>query len=176
MNDKRLIDLYYLYGKINYGIAYYQLINNEKELTYENLKQEIESLFNLNSCENDFQKAKQELQESNNRCDEEWNVIISQCRRIQDDSFKASNIPRWEEHLFRKDQYEMTKEEGNRLINLLHKVAENEVVDLAESIENYSEMSKENQQLRSNLSEEEYVLRQFTEYQDKLTKLINTLN
>ena len=70
----------------------------------------------------------------------------------------------------------MTKEEGNRLINLLHKVAENEVVDLAESIENYSEMSKENQQLRSNLSEEEYVLRQFTEYQDKLTKLINTLN
>ena len=130
----------------------------------------------IEACENDCQKAKQELQESNNRCDEEWNVIISQCRRIQDDSFKASNIPRWEEHLFRKDQYEMTKEEGNRLINLLHKVAENEVVDLAESIENYSEMSKENQQLRSNLSEEEYVLRQFTEYQDKLTKLINTLN
>lgn len=58
MNDKRLIDLYYLYGKINYGIAYYQLINNEKELTYENLKQEIESLFNLNSCENDFQIVK----------------------------------------------------------------------------------------------------------------------
>lgn len=58
MNDKRLIDLYYLYGKINYGIAYYQLINNEKKLTYENLKQEIESLFNLNSCENDFQIVK----------------------------------------------------------------------------------------------------------------------
>ena len=58
MNDKRLIDSYYLYGKINYGIAYYQLINNEKELTYENLKQEIESLFNLNSCENDFQIVK----------------------------------------------------------------------------------------------------------------------
>ena len=58
MNDKRLIDLYYLYGKINYGISYYQLINNEKELTYENLKQEIESLFNLNSCENDFQIVK----------------------------------------------------------------------------------------------------------------------
>ena len=67
----------------------------------------------------------------------------------------------------------MSEAEGHRLINLLDKVANNEVVDLAQSIEDYSEMSKENQQLRSNLSEEEYVLRQFTEYQEKLTKLMN---
>lgn len=58
MNDKRLIELYYLYGKINYGIAYYQLINKEKELTYENLKQEIESLVIVRSCKNDYQLVK----------------------------------------------------------------------------------------------------------------------
>lgn len=129
----------------------------------------------IEACENDCQNARQALQESNQRCDDEWNVIISQCRRIQDDSIKAANIPHWEEHIFRKNQYEMSESEGHRLINLLDKVANDEVVNLAESIDDYSDMSKENQQLRFNLSEEEYVLRQFTEYQEKLTKLINAL-
>lgn len=58
MESKRLVELYYLYGKFNYGKAYYNLINKRVKITYENLKQEIELQLISNMCEDSLQLVK----------------------------------------------------------------------------------------------------------------------
>lgn len=55
MADKKLMQLYYLYGKITYGMAYYSLVNKGIQLNYENLKNEIETNF----IQDAFEKSKQ---------------------------------------------------------------------------------------------------------------------
>ena len=58
MDDKKLMQLYYLYGKITYGMAYYSLVNKGMQLNYENLKKEIETNFSQETFEENKQIVK----------------------------------------------------------------------------------------------------------------------
>lgn len=58
MNDNRLIALYYHYGKIAYGMAYYSLMNKGIEFSYENLKNEIETTLEETAIEENMQLTK----------------------------------------------------------------------------------------------------------------------
>lgn len=56
--------------------------------------------------------------------------ISNKINRLKIDCDTASDIPRWVEHWFRKDRFEMTSEEGNRLMNMLNKIANEHAEDL----------------------------------------------
>ena len=120
-------------------------------------------------------KAHQELKCSNDKCDAQWTQIINLCRRIQDDSYEAAGIPHWETHFFGKDRYEMDESQGNRLINLLEKISDKEIVALVDLIEEDENIVKENQQCQSNASELNYKVRQLNDCREKLSKLLKEL-
>lgn len=130
----------------------------------------------IEACEKDSKDARKELEKSNHDCEKEWEKIIKLCQQIQSDSIDAANIPHWETHLFGKDRFEMTQFEGERMINLLEKVANTDIVDLANNIESYGDKMQENQNAYSQSNKEQYTLKQFIDCKEKLNKLINELN
>lgn len=78
--------------------------------------------------------------------------------RLRDDCVTASNIPHWEEHIFSSDRFEMSQDEGNRLIQLLSKICDDrpqEITDafnnIINAVSNYSDAYKELQEEKTNL-------------------------
>lgn len=130
----------------------------------------------INACSEDDKNAGKELDASNKKCDKKWDAIINLCQRIQNDSIDAANIPHWETHWLSKDRYEMDENEGQRLRNLLEKVANDEIVKLSEEIGEYGNLMQENQYAYQNKNKENATLRQFQDYQSKIARLINDLN
>lgn len=96
--------------------------NDDRENYLTNLKELVSSL--VAEQEKDVVKAKKKaddlLKKSNSLVDK-YNKGIE---KLNDHCVTVSNIPHFEEHLFRKDNYEMSQEEFSRLVNLLQRISE----------------------------------------------------
>ena len=130
----------------------------------------------IKACEKDDKTAARKLDASNKKCDKKWDAIIKLCQTIQNDSIDAANIPHWETHWLSKDRYEMDKQEGERLINLLDKMANEGIIKLCEKIGQFGELMQENQEAYGQKNKEDYTLQLFRDYQSKLNRLIADLN
>lgn len=49
------------------------------------------------------------------------NKFSNSLSELESDCRRAAEIPHWEEHMFRKDRFEMSAEEGEELGNILEK-------------------------------------------------------
>ena len=69
-----------------------------------------------------------------NQCMNKSNNLVGQYSRaisnLYDDCENVASIPRFSEHLFRKDNYEMSQDEYSRMINLLNKIVDKRCDDL----------------------------------------------
>lgn len=104
----------------------------------------LEDLKNVaKSSEDKAKEAKRNNDEHNKKYDkliEEFNATLND---ISEECDEAADIPRWEEHLFSKDRYEMNHEEGERLIELLTDISGNQRNILVNSFGNLQESQKE---------------------------------
>lgn len=50
------------------------------------------------------------------------NKFSNSLSELESDCRRAAEIPHWEEHMFRKDRFEMSAEEGEELGNILEKI------------------------------------------------------
>ena len=75
----------------------------------------------MNSCESITDKFYEAIQELHNDCE------------------LASEIPHYEEHLFRKDNYEMSQEEYENLCDVLQLICDNDCQSLANIYEEYGD-------------------------------------
>lgn len=62
---------------------------------------------------------------------------------ICDNCAEAEDIPQWTEHLFSKDRFEMSKDEGERLIGILSEIAGEQTDDLISAFQALQEMQSE---------------------------------
>ena len=77
--------------------------------------------------------------------------FIECMRALQTDCETAYNIPTLVKHIFSKDRFEMSKKEGNYLQELLEKIADDRVSDLAKKFDERVDKAAEIQQKWSNL-------------------------
>ena len=63
----------------------------------------------------------------------------------------ASQIPRWETHIFSSDRYEMSEEEYDQLIQVLSTIAEERPKIIADKINNLIENAEKAQETYSKL-------------------------
>ncbi len=129
----------------------------------------------INACKKDNDQSNKEFNKSNKQCAKKRDAIISLCQSIQNDSIEAASIPHWETHFLRSDRYEMSAEEGGQMINLLDKVANEDIASLYKEIEEYGDLMQENQNAFRAKNEESNTLRQFMECQSKVKRLIKDL-
>lgn len=129
------------------------------------------------SCENDYKDASKELNDSNKKCDEKRESIYSLCKTIQNACLEAQSIPHWEDRWWQwKDRFEMDKQEGKKLIDLLEKVANTDIKDLLKEIEDYGYLMQENQNSYNQKNKENNTLQVFRDCRTKLNRLITILN
>ena len=58
-------------------------------------------------------------------------------QELGDDCVRASEIPHYEEHIFRKDNYEMSQEEYGQLCEVLQEICENDCENIATIYQEY---------------------------------------
>lgn len=90
---------------------------SEKDSYLDDIGQDIDDTLNI-LLEN-VNKTKEAYDESNNSAEEMDASLLSQLNNIQDNCEEAVEIPHFEEHLFRKDNYEMSQDEYANLNNVL---------------------------------------------------------
>lgn len=90
---------------------------SEKDSYLDDIGQDIDDTLNI-LLEN-VNKTKKAYDESNNSAEEMDASLLSQLNNIQDNCEEAVEIPHFEEHLFRKDNYEMSQDEYANLNNVL---------------------------------------------------------
>lgn len=62
---------------------------------------------------------------------------------ICDNCVEAEDIPQWKKHTFSKDRYEMSRDEGERLIAILSDIAGEQTDDLISAFQALQEMQSE---------------------------------
>lgn len=87
-------------------------------------------LEDLNNVAKLYEEKSKEAKRNNDEQTKNYNKLIDEfnatLNNISEECVEASDIPRWEEHLFSKDRYEMNADEGERLIELLTDISENQ--------------------------------------------------
>ena len=68
------------------------------------------------------------------------NIFLS---AICDSCVEAADIPQWKEHIFSKDRYEMSGDEGERLIGILSDIAGEQTDDLVSAFKDLQEIQSE---------------------------------
>ena len=90
-------------------------------------------------------KTKDVYDKANNSAEEMDASLLSQLKNIQDNCEQAVEIPHFEEHLFRKDNYEMSQDEYANLNNVLGDTY-TKANDIYELCDNRIKMAHETQQ------------------------------
>ena len=108
------------------------------------VKTDLEQLLNtLNeSVKSSNQSYNNAVQEGENITDQ----ILDCMKALQGDCEIAYNIPRWVEHFFSSNRFEMSAEDGNRLKELLNKIADDRIKDLAQKFDEQMNKTAEIQQ------------------------------
>lgn len=77
--------------------------------------------------------------------------FIECMKELQSDCETAYNIPEWVEHIFSKDRFEMSADDGNQLKELLEQIADDRIQALAQKFEERVDKAAEIQQEWSDL-------------------------
>lgn len=88
----------------------------------------------INNIVSELSRIVNKAQRDCNQCMNKSNNLVEQYNRaisnLNDDCANVASIPQFSEHLFRKDNYEMSQDEYSRMINLLNKIVEKRCDDL----------------------------------------------
>lgn len=98
----------------------------------------------VNSCNADYHETTQQADYLTNNVIKALNALVS-------DAETAASIPQWTEHMFSKDRFEMSQQEGNRLQNILDRMATTRIRTIAENFDSRVEKAGEIQQAWSEL-------------------------
>lgn len=107
---------------------------------------------------------------------EELDDELSHCiRSIRDDCNKAHDIPKFVEHLIRKNRYEMNKSDGKRFKSLLNKITKNSIKDLERISEERVKKAEEIEISFQELCKYREARRKLTDCQQQYNKIINKI-
>lgn len=116
------------------------------------IEEELEGLKNLTDIFIDaIKNQEREEIELNNKCDAITNQFVEGMQILHSDCEDAASIPQWTEHIFSNDRYEMDRDAGDELIELLDKIATENTNRLAELYDEANEARREAQQAYSDL-------------------------
>lgn len=143
-------------------------INNRANFLSD-LRTDIEEYLNI------FKEAVEEsdlsynnaLQNGEQLSDEFWTSL----RNMQENCERACQIPKWVEHIFSSDRFEMTADEGDRLRSLLSDIAGAQVESLANSFERCIEEAGEIQQEYSDLCDLKATWRRLDDCYEQFKKI-----
>lgn len=107
------------------------------------------------------------LQSGEELSDEFWTSL----RNMQENCERACQIPKWVEHIFSSDRFEMTADEGERLKFLLNDIAGYQVESLSNSFERCIEEAGEIQQEYSNLCDLKATWRRLDDCYEQFKKI-----
>lgn len=122
----------------------------------------------LNDNIKDYNKK---YNEARREVDEIDHGLIDCLKGLRSDCETAANIPRWVEHRFSKDRFEMSASEGTLLINLLGQIANEKVITLAHRFDSRVEKSAEVENAWTNLSDAKYAWRNANECYEQYKKI-----
>ena len=109
--------------------------DTSKDTYLENLK---EALMMLKKIKNKAVKdAEKECNTHLNSCNMINEKFDAAMQELGDDCVRASEIPHYEEHIFRKDNYEMSQEEYGQLCEVLQEICENDCENIATIYQEY---------------------------------------
>jgi SMC domain protein len=100
----------------------------------------------------DVKKYNKNYHEVCREMDEIDSALIDCLKGLRSDCETAASIPRWVEHLFSKDCFEMSASECTLLVNLLEQIANEKVDALAQGFDSRSEKFAEVQEAWNNQS------------------------
>lgn len=112
------------------------------------------------------------FQQWEKQCDQITDRFNNAINELQEDCQDAASIPHFEEHLFRKDGYEMSISEYNRLVNLLESICSTRIDDLCKRYNEEMNARQEAQQAWSNHYDAKEWFTAMKNVQEKLEKLI----
>ncbi len=108
----------------------------------ENLSSEFTHAVNLRN-----KNYREAIQQADNLTDN----VIKALNALVSDAETAASIPQWTEHMFSKDRFEMSEQEGNRLQNILDRMASTRISTIAKNFDSSVEKAGEIQQAWSEL-------------------------
>lgn len=107
------------------------------------------------------------------------NILVDQfvhcMQELQHHCDTACGIPRWVTHTFSKDRYEMTADEGYRLINLLDEIANTHVRVLAEKYDDGMDNAANQHELYSCMRDAEELLQRVNKCYEQYKKVSKDL-
>lgn len=130
----------------------------------------------LKVYEKEVKEASSISNEKNRSAENIRNKFIQIARKTQDKCIAAQNIPHMTDRLFLDNIFKMSLQEGQRLINLLNQIADNEIVNLAGAFDDYFDAAQEVQQAYADLSDAKYNYQRVDECTTQLKKRIKEYN
>ncbi len=143
--------------------------NNGQDFFLENISSQLEQLEKQNELlvENAKYEKDKEISKVHKLTDE----LVSVLQDLQQNCEKAASIPKWTEHVFKKDRYEMTVEEGSKLGEILTFIYETQVNDITniynEQLDSVSKAQESIEIYYNNLES----LSKINDFQKNFTKL-----
>ena len=137
------------------------------------IKEDLEHLLKVFTENVDEQNKSyiEEFQNGENIIDdlnENFNLLYKDCEA-------ASQIPRWETHLFSSDRYEMSEEEYDQLFQLLSIIAEERPKIIADKINNLRENAENAQETYSTLCNIKYAWQNINDCLEQYKKITKEL-
>ena len=126
--------------------------------------------------DNNVKEANKRYTSAQRKGDNITDKFIGSMQALQGDCNSAYSIPRWVEHFFRSDRYEMDASEGNRLKALLEQIAGDRVRDLAEKFDERVDQAAEIQQAYSDLCDFKAAFQKTDECYSEYKRIAKQLN
>ncbi|MCQ2336072.1 MAG: dynamin family protein [Paludibacteraceae bacterium] len=152
------------------------IMNPIRNVVHDTSKEEfINELENrINSLQNEWCKIAKESTSSYDKSRKEYDGVVDKYINVQNQLFQACenavNIPHFESHLFRKDNYEMSQQEYSQLENILTDDVPTECNKLATLFDESNEIVDKMNDLYNNKFEAEQSLRKLNDIIKKFKK------
>lgn len=127
----------------------------------------------LNVYKKEIEKANTVCKQKDNNARAINDKFYQIARTTQNRCSQAQGIPRLTDRILLDNIYKMSQSDGNRLINLLNQIADNDINSMWEAFNNSYEAAQEVQQAYANLSEAKYNYQRIDECSTQLKKRIN---
>lgn len=124
---------------------------SETDTFVEDVLNDLNQLYNKH--ESVVRQASRQYDEYKKKYDKQIGVVNNCISLIGDSCVEASDIPQWTEHIFSKDRYEMSGEEGNRLLNILGNIANEQMDELIAEFVTLQEIQHAMDEAYTNLNE-----------------------
>ena len=175
------------------GLKIEQFIRFSSKASIEDIMTPIHSVKKIESRENFISEIKEDLEhllkERKEKVDEQYKSYTEECQNgeniiddlnenfnlLYKDCEAASQIPRWETHIFSSDRYEMSEEEYDQLIELLDIIAEERPKIIANKIDNLRENAEKAQEVYSMLCDIESAWQNINDCLEQYKKITKEL-